>query len=251
MATEVFSCHFTDNITLTLTGTHGVKDITVDDKLHIVMTTEYFMSSTNKGTFLFFSLTNGTLIDFSKSFYLALERNASYDYTLPNDLTPGLYRVFAYDIESDGTLHNGVGYPADRNNFSFIGHSRGTGLNTIQQPTDAAHVDTQKFHSKDIKDCTVALNVDVVSATCSYSSDSPATGFQMVVQMKNTKADLLLINRTTKSFSTGPITVQVGDENGTYHVSILPLLGEKGIVNATVAYTQELPTSSILQWVAF
>ena len=215
------------------------------------MTTEYFKSSTNKGAFLFFSFTNGTSIDFSKSFYLAMERNASYYYTLPDDLTPGLYHVYAYDIESDGTLHNGVGYPADRNNFSFTGHSRGGGLNTIQQPTDAAHVDTQKFHSKDIKDCIVTLTRDVISATCSYSSDSAATGFQMVVQMKSSKADVLLINQTTKYFPTGPVTVQVEDENGTYYVSIFPLLGEKGIVNATVAYTQELPTSGMLQCVAF
>ena len=227
-----------------MTGTHGVKDITADYTPHIAMTTEYFKSSTNKGALLFFSFTNGTSINFSNSFYLSLDRNASHDYPLPGDLTPGLYLVFAYDIESDGTLHNGVGYPAD--NFSFTGHSRGAGFNTIQQPTDAAHVDTKKFHSKDIKDCTVTLTGDVISATCSYSSDSAATGFQMIVQMKNTKADILLINQTTKYFSTGPVTVQVEDENGTYHVSILPLLREKGIVNATVAYTQELPTSGML-----
>ena len=231
-----------------MTGTHGVKDVTIDDTPHKVTTTEYFESSTNKGVFLIFLFTNGTSIDFSKSFYHAPDRNASHYYTLPDDLTPGLYHVHAYDIESDGTLNNGEGYPADRNNFSFTGHSQGAGLSTIQQPTDAAHVDAQKFHSKDIKDCAVTLTGDVISATCSYSSDSAATGFQMVVQMKNTKADVLLINQTMKYF---PVTVQVEDENGTYYVSIFPLLGEKGIVNATVAYTQELPTSGMLQWIIF
>ena len=44
--------------------------------------------------------------------FLALNRTASLDYTLPFDLPPGQHTVLAYDIESDGTLASGVGYPA-------------------------------------------------------------------------------------------------------------------------------------------
>ena len=73
----------------------------------------------------------------------------------------------------------------------------------------------------------------------------------MIVQKNNIKVHVLLINRTTKHFSTGPVTVQVGDENGTYHVAIFPLLGEKGIVNTTLAHAQKLPKSGMLQWVVF
>ena len=51
-------------------------------------------------------------IDFSKSAYVALDRNASLLYTLPFMLYPGHFIIFAYDIEEDGTLFNGVGYPA-------------------------------------------------------------------------------------------------------------------------------------------
>ena len=48
----------------------------------------------------------------TRSVLLALDRNASLDQTLPFNLYPGQYRVFVYDIESDGILSNGVGYPA-------------------------------------------------------------------------------------------------------------------------------------------
>ena len=51
-------------------------------------------------------------VDFNRSFLLALDRNTSHNHTLPCDLYPGHYRVYVYDIVHDGTLHNGVGYPA-------------------------------------------------------------------------------------------------------------------------------------------
>ena len=57
-------------------------------------------------------ITDSEDVDFSKSFLLALDRNTSHNHTLPFDLYPGLYRVYVYDIEHDGTLNNGVRYPA-------------------------------------------------------------------------------------------------------------------------------------------
>ena len=39
-------------------------------------------------------------------------------------LTPGLYRVFAY-----GRLHNGVGYPVSRDQFTIAGNSQGKAVN--------------------------------------------------------------------------------------------------------------------------
>ena len=44
--------------------------------------------------------------------FLALNRTASLDHTLSFHMPPGQYRVLVYDIESDGTLASGVGYPA-------------------------------------------------------------------------------------------------------------------------------------------
>ena len=57
-------------------------------------------------------ITDSGDVDFSRSFLLALDRNTSHNHTLPFDLYPGLCQVYVYDIEYDGTLKNGVGYPA-------------------------------------------------------------------------------------------------------------------------------------------
>ena len=76
----------------------------------IVVTTVYSEHSTASGAlFSFVFITDSGDVDFSRSFLLALERNTSHNHT---HLYPGHYRVYVYDIEHDGTLHNGVGYPA-------------------------------------------------------------------------------------------------------------------------------------------
>ena len=61
-------------------------------------------------------------VDFTRSVLLALDRNTSLHHTLPFNLYPGQYRVFVYDIESDGTLSNGVGYPAITDDYCNIVH---------------------------------------------------------------------------------------------------------------------------------
>lgn len=48
----------------------------------------------------------------NRSVFFPLDRNASHNYTLPFNLNPGNYLVCVYDIEHDGTLSNGVRYPA-------------------------------------------------------------------------------------------------------------------------------------------
>ena len=79
----------------------------------ITVTTIYSEHSFARGAlFSFVFITDSGDVDFSRSFLLALDRNTSHNHTLPFDLYPGHYRVCVYDIEHDGTLHNGVGYPA-------------------------------------------------------------------------------------------------------------------------------------------
>ena len=101
-----------------LIGTHGIRDIIVDNASHAV-SSEYFEHSTAIGA-LYIINKDG----FSR--YLSQDRNASNHYELPGDLAPGLYRVFAYDIESDGTLHNGVGYPASTEQLTITESIRGS-----------------------------------------------------------------------------------------------------------------------------
>ena len=85
---------------------------TRDEKM-LVFTTVYSDHSTASGAlFSFVFITDSGDVDFNRSFLLALDRNTSHNHTLPCDLYPGHYRVYVYDIEHDGTLHNGAGYPA-------------------------------------------------------------------------------------------------------------------------------------------
>ena len=79
----------------------------------IPLTAVYSENSAARGTlFSFVFITDSGDVDFNRSFLLALDRNTSQNYTLPFDLYPGQYQVYVYDIEYDGTLHNGLGYPA-------------------------------------------------------------------------------------------------------------------------------------------
>jgi hypothetical protein len=71
----------------------------------------YSEHSTASGAlFSFVYIAESGSVNFNKSFLLALDKNTS-NHTL---LYPGHYQVYIYDIEHDGTLSNGVGYPADQ-----------------------------------------------------------------------------------------------------------------------------------------
>jgi hypothetical protein len=75
--------------------------------------TEFSEHSTASGALISFAfITENGGVDFSRSFLLALDRNTSFNHTLSSDQYPGKYRVCVYDIEHNGALANGVGYPA-------------------------------------------------------------------------------------------------------------------------------------------
>ena len=109
-------------------GTHDIVSAQASqtEGYAIIVTTEYSDHSTASGAlFSFVFITDSGDVDFSRSFLLALDRNASHNHTLPFDLYPGHYRVFVYDIEHDGTLHNGVGYPAVTEELATISINTG------------------------------------------------------------------------------------------------------------------------------
>ena len=98
----------------------------------------------------------------------------------------------------------------------------------------------QVISSRESENCSVTYEDDAISAMCSYSGGSSVTGFQMIVQLNDLyEVYKLFINGTTEHLSPGPVTVRV-EENGTYHVAIFPLMGERGIVNTTIMYSQVL-----------
>lgn len=78
------------------------------------MKIEYYEHSNTEGALLNFMFKNDRdEVDFSKSTLLTLEKNMFPNRTLPKkELHHGLHTVYVYDIEYDGTLPNGVQYPA-------------------------------------------------------------------------------------------------------------------------------------------
>ncbi len=67
--------------------------------------------------------------DLTRAVYLALNSSTSRNHTLPFSLSDGRIAVFVYDIESDGTLVSGVGYPAVNRELVRNDTSQGT-INT-------------------------------------------------------------------------------------------------------------------------
>ena len=103
------------------TGTHDIVDVTsmkTPDN-EIELSTVYSEHSDASGALLnFVFIDDNGDVNFTRSVLLALDKQTSLNHILPFDLYPGQYRVFVYDIESDGTLYNGVGYPAGRDDLT-------------------------------------------------------------------------------------------------------------------------------------
>ena len=86
-------------------------------------------------------------VDFTRSVFLALDRNStSLHHTLPFNLYPGQYRVFVYDIESDGTLSNGAGYPAITGGYYFNTTSFFDGIDEDCPGTQYRVIMTYTYH---------------------------------------------------------------------------------------------------------
>ena len=95
-------------------GTHDIRnaEIVATDNMVSIITSYFEYSSARGALYIFIFITSDGEADLAKSALVALNRNASYDYSLPLDLSVGQYRILTYDIEQDGTLSNGIGYPA-------------------------------------------------------------------------------------------------------------------------------------------
>ena len=107
----------------TALGTHDIQRFAI---FTMFVETVYSESSCAAGAMIIFVfLTECRDVHFTKSAFLALNRATSLHYTLP-DLYPGEYRMLVYDVESDGTLANGLGYPAVNMVITRSGHTRGT-----------------------------------------------------------------------------------------------------------------------------
>ena len=103
---------------------------TESDDDEIFLTTVYSEHSEAKGALYYFVYVHENReVDFTRSVFLVSERNVTHNHTSLPYL--GEYRVFVYDIESDGTLSSGEGYPADEFFFEQVFNSNDTQLQGI------------------------------------------------------------------------------------------------------------------------
>ena len=78
----------------------------------------------------------------------------------------------------------------------------------------------------------------LISAECTFSNDTMATGFQMIAQSSNSSEVHKLHTNQSIDFQT-PVTVEV-EESGTYQVTIFATREEMGIVGSYVGYTGQV-----------
>ena len=82
------------------------------------------------------------------------------------------------------------------------------------------------------------MSTFTVSTECTYPSNSLATGFLTLVQLGDPdQAHKLYVNQTRDQQSL--VSVEV-EENGTYLVSIIPVLERTGIIGSNVEYREEI-----------
>ena len=186
----------------------------------------YSKSSTAGGAlFSFVFITDSGDVDFSRSFLLALDRNTSRNYTLPFNLYPGHYRVYVYDIERDGTLHSGVGYPAVTEELST--NSTNSGIVSIKcfDNTSSSILCIDKIPLQPYN-CTLSSTSGLIWAECSHPDSSFADGIQVIVQSTNvSEVHKLYVNQSMDLHT--PVSVSVG-RDGDYEVSIFAI--REGIV---------------------
>ena len=110
-------------LTFIPSGTHDIQNATVFGNSVLNIVTEYFKHSNASGALYTFVFLDGS----NRAVYLALDRSTSLNHTLPFSLSAGRVAVSVYDIESDGTLASGVGYPAVSRELVISATTQGIG----------------------------------------------------------------------------------------------------------------------------
>ena len=107
-------------------GTHDIMDVLVNSNGNIIeVVVTFFAVSTARGAVMnCVSVNDSGEINITSSVLLTLERINSTAIT-SFSLYPGQYQVFVYDIEQDGTLSSGIGYPAITDQLLVSGNRNG------------------------------------------------------------------------------------------------------------------------------
>ena len=86
-----------------------------------------------------------------------------------------------------------------------------------------------------IESCSVSIDQFSIEAQCTYPSNSPATGFQMIAHLTGSSDHKLYVEQTTHTTA----TVEV-EETGVYQVSIFPLREGTGILDSNVEFMEQV-----------
>ena len=173
-------------------------------------------------------------VDFTRSVLLALDRNTSIHHTLPFNLYPGQYRVFVYDIESDGTVSNGVGYPAVTNELRTSKEYQGN-LFVFVYTTRCIYSPSEPVQLECIFNCSITVSSGFILAECFPINSALVTGFQMIAQLNDSSEVHKLHVNQSMDLQT-PVTVEV-EESGMYQVAVFAIRKRTGIVGSYVGYT--------------
>ena len=197
--------------------------ITETESNAVSISTLYSEGSAASGAlFSFVFLTEDGGVDFNRSALLVLDRNTSLDHTLPFNLHPGHYRVYVYDIESNGLLLNGVGYPAVTIDLCLDSNN-----NSLSKPANyilPLFVVNSSSHG-------------LIWARCIYRKPS-TVGFQITAQLSNaSEVHQLLISQSTDPRT--PVTVEV-EKDGLYQVSIFAIRPGRGIVDSAAIFVEQV-----------
>lgn len=102
---------------MVIAGTHDIQGLQMMSAMDLELAVVYSEHSCAAGAlFVFVFLNENGNVDFTQSAFLVLNRSTLLHYSPPH---AGDYLVFVYDIEQDGTLQDGVGYPAVTTNFTM------------------------------------------------------------------------------------------------------------------------------------
>ena len=76
------------------------------------VTISYVENTKAKGALCILISVHDRRVDFNSSLFVFIRRNEELSIAMPHYLRPGQYDVISYDVESNGKLLPGVGYPA-------------------------------------------------------------------------------------------------------------------------------------------
>ncbi len=130
----------------TFAGTHNVRNISiVTENENIEISTLFSPHSAAKGAlYIFVPIKETGETKLNKSTVLPIAR-ATGSYTLTTPLG-GSYAVLVYDIESDGLLQSGVGYPSTRRDNLFLSSEKFHGNYCYRNPFFVSSAQTKNCY---------------------------------------------------------------------------------------------------------